>query len=430
VANTPVTIAVSATDPQGLALHYVYVFGDNSASVTSTSPSVTHSFPANGNYQVTVYAVDPQNVSASAFTSLLVTGAVVQPPTISAISATPNPAAVNQSVTIAVTASDAQNATLNYYISFGDGNGAFSTTGSATHAYAKAGLYGITAFVQDPQGNTVSQSIKLTVGTPPPNSPPAFTSVSATPNPATANAPVAFKAVAVDPDGDTVNYYLDFGDGSGQFSTDGTATHTYVSGGTYQVVAFAQDTLNPPVSQSLSLVVNGAVTSATPPPTTFGNPGTLAPTGAPDPTQIVVGQFGKKALAVGFGKNAGKNALSFTLQTPALKFANALELLQAVQNKTVLVIVGNTPIDTLTMSSDRGTGAGSISFDWRTGTVAYRVKGPRLPTPVLAFNGAVNATVTGVPLDLPVFVSIDGVLYGGSAAFTYTAKANVAGVGK
>ena len=58
--GTPATITVTASDPEGAAISYTWDFGDGSATQTSATNSVTHSFAASGNYTVKVRAKDTE----------------------------------------------------------------------------------------------------------------------------------------------------------------------------------------------------------------------------------------------------------------------------------------------------------------------------------------------------------------------------------
>lgn len=102
------------------------------------------------------------------------TGATSQgnrPPAISALSAAPAPVSPGAAASLQVTASD-PNGPLSYRFSFGDGaSTAWSATATASHSYAAAGHYTVTAQVKDALGAVASKTVGLTVMTAPPTGP-------------------------------------------------------------------------------------------------------------------------------------------------------------------------------------------------------------------------------------------------------------------
>lgn len=96
-----------------------------------------------------------------------------QPPVISSLSADNLTPAVNGSVSLSVTATDADGDPLAYFWSFGDKlasyNGhSFSTNNAASQnkSWSAAGYYNVQCTVSDMKGGSVTQSLLITVGTP------------------------------------------------------------------------------------------------------------------------------------------------------------------------------------------------------------------------------------------------------------------------
>jgi hypothetical protein len=83
------------------------------------------------------------------------------PVVLSAATAVPNPALVDQSIQISAAGADSFNRTITITWDFGDG-----TTGSGasvTHAYAAAGTYTATATLSTPDGGTATTSVSVSV---------------------------------------------------------------------------------------------------------------------------------------------------------------------------------------------------------------------------------------------------------------------------
>ncbi|HYF50430.1 MAG TPA: DNRLRE domain-containing protein [Planctomycetota bacterium] len=83
-------------------------------------------------------------------------------PAIVSLSATPNPAVVNETVTLSAAATDADGDTVAYTWNFGDGTPA-STGATVQHAFAAGNTYSVTVTVNDGRGGTASQSLNVVV---------------------------------------------------------------------------------------------------------------------------------------------------------------------------------------------------------------------------------------------------------------------------
>jgi PKD repeat protein len=123
------------------SFNYVWTFGDNSSSVTTTqSTSPAHTYSLAGNYSPSVQITDSvSGASSSATTSIKVTGETltVGTPTFT------SPATTCQPVTFSVSSLPGSNCgtspTFSYSWSFGDGQ--TSTLASPTHQYTAAKTY-------------------------------------------------------------------------------------------------------------------------------------------------------------------------------------------------------------------------------------------------------------------------------------------------
>lgn len=100
VAGLQVNLNASAsTDPDGVVASYQWNFGDG-ASLVTTTPTVSHVYPASGGYTVTVVAVDNLGLAGSAASASV---SVVAPPTPTALSLSATAVRGGNSVTGRVT---------------------------------------------------------------------------------------------------------------------------------------------------------------------------------------------------------------------------------------------------------------------------------------------------------------------------------------
>ncbi len=155
------------------------------------------------------------------------------------VPATPPTAAFTSSIAYLSLSADASGSSdpngpvASYSWAYGDGS---TGTGVTTqHAYAAAGSYTVRLTVTDGDGNSASTTRTVTATAPPGNQPPvaAFTS---TMGKLTA---VVDASASADPDGTIASYAWDFGDSA--TGTGKTASHSYASGGTYQVALTVTD---------------------------------------------------------------------------------------------------------------------------------------------------------------------------------------------
>jgi len=283
IQNQWTSCVATDTDPDPDTLRFTWDWGNNTYNVTNHDTSgnpggvatstVEHMWNAPGNYLVTVWVDDltgesGHNVSDDVIATVYPTGTEV-PPTGLAISYAPASPMIDDTVTFNVSAIDANNDALEFYIQFGDGDDALgmSAGGTAgaqyaefTHAYAAANTYTVTLHVNDTTGtaaHNVSTTTTITVAE---NLPP---SVSIPPTISAAyRVPKDFAPQVSDPDGDPLTVWYDWGDGTPMTRSDladnYTATHTYMTIGQRTLAIFADDGQGHNVSATATVEVSEA----------------------------------------------------------------------------------------------------------------------------------------------------------------------------
>jgi PKD repeat protein len=243
----------------------------------------------------------------------------------------------------------------------------------------------------DPTDNTYTKTITVKAGVA--NTPPAIVSApSFTPQAPAANAPVTFSVAAADSDNDPLTYAWNFGDGS--TGTGVSPMHTYAAAGTYSVTVTVSDGHGGTASGNVSVTVLTALqtSSAT-----------------------------KQSFALNF--KTGADALDIAI-------ANA-DFKSLANGQTVSIQIGTQQVDTAVLSRGKGAGQfGKFTVNATNGTLEYSEtgKGVALGT-LLAPYGAVNKTVSGITVNVPIYMDANGKRYGNTYAFTYSANKGKSGKG-
>jgi PKD repeat protein len=255
--TAPVTVTAStagSTDPDGTIVSTSINFGDGTVL---NAASGTHTYSTAGTFTVTATVTDNGGLSSSATAAVTVSSAPPpnQPP-LARLAVTPSTGTAPLAVSASTSAStDPDGTIVSRSINFGDGT--VVTTATASHTYAAAGTYTVTAAVTDNGGLSSSVTANVTVSAP--NQPP-VARLTVTPSSGTAPLAVAASAAAsTDPDGTIVSVALDFGDGT--VVSAASATHTYAAAGAYTAKATVTD--NGGLSSSVTVLVTVA---AAPPP--------------------------------------------------------------------------------------------------------------------------------------------------------------------
>lgn len=207
----------------------------NVPAKTSSFDLATASLPADADSILFVQAVGKPSVLNKV--SLPVVYPKKTRPTVS-LSVQPLSGPAPLATTASITASIASGRTITAQsIDFGDGavvNGA-----NASHTYAAAGQYTVTATVTDSGRLTSTSATTVTVSAPAPNQPP-VAKLAVTPT--SGNAPLTVSASTAgssDPDGSIASTSIDFGDGTVVNAASGS--HTYNVAGNYTVKATVTD---------------------------------------------------------------------------------------------------------------------------------------------------------------------------------------------
>jgi hypothetical protein len=167
--NTPITFTdTGASDPNSGAAITTYEWDlDGNGTFeqsTGTTPTASHSYGSNGTRTVKVRVTSTTGATAVATYTLV---ALNQPPAISSLTASPNPAVVGQSVTLTAVASDPEGHGIAQYDWDLDGNGGYETPSGASptisYAYPNAGPIPVGVRVTDADGGQSTATVTLQV---------------------------------------------------------------------------------------------------------------------------------------------------------------------------------------------------------------------------------------------------------------------------
>jgi len=213
--------ASSSYDPDGVIVSYVWDFGDGT---TDIGVVVSHVYPENGSYVVTLTVTDNNGATDSA----TLTKVAMNNPPVAVFTSTPDTINTGESIAIdASTSYDPDGTIVSYSWDFGDGT---TGTGVTTdHVFDDNGVYTVNLTVTDDDGSTGSTSAMVTVLNISPVA--AFTENTTS---VIESETIAFDASgSYDPDGTIVSYSWNFGDG--KTATGVSTAHAYLQDGTRTV---------------------------------------------------------------------------------------------------------------------------------------------------------------------------------------------------
>lgn len=222
--------AASSTDRDGTIDSFIWSFGDNGAQVVSRSTTIHYDYQQSGSYTVRLIIKDNEG-AADSLDQVVTT--FNQPP-IAALSVTPTIGSAPLTITYNARGSrDIDGRIVAYDITFGDGASSQADSGSYTYTQDSPpnSPYTVQLTVRDNVGATTTQTVQVTVITPPVADfiwqdcdlgNVTFISTSYDPN-----AP---------PNDQIDNYEWDFGDGDMQSGASlSTVRHNYARSGEYPV---------------------------------------------------------------------------------------------------------------------------------------------------------------------------------------------------
>lgn len=229
LVDETVTFNASNSEPNGgTIVSYNWDFGDGSAPVNTTSPTITHIYTAAGNYTVTLTVVDSENLTDTTSASIVIINYPV-----ANFSYSPSYPIVNEVVTFNASASEPDGGTIvEYFWDFGDGDNGTGVV--VTHTYTTYGTFVVNLTVTDSEGlsNSLTQEVNVRE----------YPEASFMYSPASPliGETVTFDASGSKPNGgEIISYSWDFGDG---FTGSGViVNHTYSGYGIYNVTLTVVD---------------------------------------------------------------------------------------------------------------------------------------------------------------------------------------------
>jgi subtilisin-like proprotein convertase family protein len=249
LTGEPATLDASgAKDLDGTIRTYEWTFGDDTEPVTTTAPTVQHTFGASGLVTVGVRVTDDAGDTASATAQVRVT----RRPVVS-VEASPESGRPGDEIVLTASGTDPDGEALTYHWDLPGATSCADPAGPAqiTTTFATFADHRVTVCAKDVHGAVGTASVGVKIVNDPPTA-----SFTATPNPVLAGAAVTFDASASsDADGPLAAYRWDV-DGDGLYETSGvTATRAYPNPGTFEVRLQVTDSDGAKRSAAVPLVV-------------------------------------------------------------------------------------------------------------------------------------------------------------------------------
>jgi PKD repeat protein len=166
-APLAVTLDASASHPPlngGKIKEYTFSFGDGSAAVSQTTPTVKHTYSAVGTYKADAVVTDTGGGTGTSASVTIAVKAATAAPT-AAITATPTSGTAPMKVSFNAAGSHDPNsggAIKQYSFNFGDGSAyVVQTTPTVSHTYTAAASHIASVTVTDAEGGTASASVTV-----------------------------------------------------------------------------------------------------------------------------------------------------------------------------------------------------------------------------------------------------------------------------
>lgn len=283
--GSSITCVATGMDSDPFDLRFTWAWDDGTFDKTNhvnslpdqpVTSTVSHTWPTQGTYPVTVYLDDltgiaGHNISQTINADISAAGANVAPsaPLLAITPADPAQRLVGVDLTFNASAMDADSDAMTVYIEFGDGSAAVDTTAGGvvtrqyvdpefTHAYAAAGTYDVNVSFDDGQTHNVTITQAVTIVTPPANEAPWLDIQSA--YGASWNVSLTITPLrCLDNDTDPLEVWYDWGDGTwsqGDAGAGYAGTHKYVvAPDEYTLTVYANDGQGHNVSKSATVAL-------------------------------------------------------------------------------------------------------------------------------------------------------------------------------
>jgi PKD repeat protein len=228
---------------------YAWSFGDGDSAIGATATNV---YANSGTYIVKLTVTDYLGVSIQSSTN-----ATILPTPLAANAGAPVSGYTGKSLNFAASVSGG---TTPYKYSWDFGDGGTASTAIASHVYAGAGTYQVTLTITDASGSVAKANTTATITAVLPLTANAGTAVSALVGQSVTFAGSAAGGIS------PYSYSWNFGDGG--VSPTATASHAYLSAGTYTVTLTITDSLKSAANSSiLATITAGSQNPARPQPT-------------------------------------------------------------------------------------------------------------------------------------------------------------------
>ena len=239
ILTLPISFSASAVDTD--LLQYRWNFGDGTSTDWSSSPYASHLYLEDGVY--TAYMMVREQSSIDQFMSWASAKVVVRDPLNDAPSQLsfvyyPTIPYAGESILFTGEAYDPEGDYL--YFSWDFGDGATASGATVSHAYAEAGSYVVTMYVDDGHIGTTtrpvytSRMVTVAANSAPVLFVPDFSDVLK-------KTTYTFEVTASDPDGDALLYTWYWGDGTSSVSATNQCDHIYEKKGTYTLTVIVSD---------------------------------------------------------------------------------------------------------------------------------------------------------------------------------------------
>lgn len=242
VNGATVTLTNHSTDSDGAVTSSLWELGDGT---TYTTPSVIHTYPASGVYNIRLTVRD--NAGAEHSRSRQVTAQVAAPPPTVPPQAKFSLSCAARTCSFNDESTDADGRIVSVAWEFGDG--ARGTEATVSHTYAAGGTFNVRLTVSDDDGLSHSATVPVTVSVIGSNQPPTGNFRY---DPRGARR-YDFTSLSADGDGTISAHHWDFGDGA--TSSAQNPSHVYATPGTYRVTLRVADNGGARHWQSVELVV-------------------------------------------------------------------------------------------------------------------------------------------------------------------------------